>query len=86
MNIYAAHGFAEFVVALGYRGEVIKDYFPNFHRRASDLTIQLRTGEVTVHAARGRGLDGAPGRHRARRRRRAGASARGRGSSATRRS
>ena len=27
MNIYAAHGFSEFVVALGYRGEAIKDYF-----------------------------------------------------------
>jgi glucose-1-phosphate cytidylyltransferase len=49
MNIYAAHGFSEFVVALGYRGSAIKDYFTNYHRRASDLTIQLKTGEVKVH-------------------------------------
>jgi glucose-1-phosphate cytidylyltransferase len=51
MNIYAAHGFDEFVVALGYRGSAIKDYFTNYHRRACDLTIKLRTGEVTVRAA-----------------------------------
>jgi glucose-1-phosphate cytidylyltransferase len=50
MNIYAAHGFSEFVVALGYRGSSIKDYFTNYHRRACDLTIQLRTGEVTTRA------------------------------------
>lgn len=48
MNIYAAHGFNEFVVALGYRGSAIKDYFTNYHHRASDMTIQLRTGVVSV--------------------------------------
>nr|HNH79673.1 NTP transferase domain-containing protein [Anaerolineales bacterium] len=31
MNIYAAYGFKEFVVALGYKGEIIKDYFLNYH-------------------------------------------------------
>jgi glucose-1-phosphate cytidylyltransferase len=50
MNIYAAYGFAEFVVALGYRGAAIKDYFTNYHARANNLTIQLKTGDVTVHA------------------------------------
>jgi glucose-1-phosphate cytidylyltransferase len=50
MNIYAHYGFDEFVVALGYRGAAIKDYFTNYHHRANDLTIQLRTGDVTVHA------------------------------------
>lgn len=50
MNMYAVHGFSEFVVALGYRGSAIKDYFADYHRRANNLTVQLRTGEVTVHA------------------------------------
>jgi glucose-1-phosphate cytidylyltransferase len=49
MNIYAAHGFREFVIALGYKGEVIKDYFLNYRYRARSLTIDLGTGSVRVH-------------------------------------
>jgi glucose-1-phosphate cytidylyltransferase len=49
MNIYAAHGFREFVVALGYKGEIIKDYFLNHHHHSHSLTIELRTGKVTAH-------------------------------------
>jgi glucose-1-phosphate cytidylyltransferase len=48
MNIYAKFGFKEFVVALGYKSEVIKDYFLNYHYRQHDLTVKLRTGEVTI--------------------------------------
>src|SRR5215213_6685105 len=50
MNIYAAHGVKEFIVALGYKGEVIKDYFLNFNAAHSDLSINLRTGATRVHA------------------------------------
>lgn len=46
MRCYAAHQFNQFVVALGYKGEVVKDYFLNYHLRTSDLTIDLRTGRV----------------------------------------
>ena len=46
MRLYADHGFNEFAVALGYKGEVIKDYFLNYHLRNSDLTIELGTGKV----------------------------------------
>ena len=46
MKLYAHHGFTDFGVALGYRGEVIKDYFLNFHALASDLSIDLASGEV----------------------------------------
>jgi len=46
MRCYAAHHFTKFVVALGYKGEVIKDYFLNYHLRTSDLTIDLGTGKV----------------------------------------
>lgn len=49
MSIYGAAGFTEFVIALGYRGEVIKDYFHNFYALNSDLTIDLRCGQTTVH-------------------------------------
>ena len=51
MNIYAAQGFSEFVVALGYKGEVVKDYFLNFHTRSADLTIRLGKDEKKVHAS-----------------------------------
>ena len=50
MNIYAASGFKDFVVALGYKGEVIKEYFLNFYPHTSDLTIHLATGQVKFHA------------------------------------
>ena len=46
MQIYSRHGFNEFVLALGYKGEVIKDYFLNYHARQSDLTIELKSGKV----------------------------------------
>ena len=49
MSIYAAYGFKEFVVALGYKGEVIKDYFINYHYRSRSLTLRLATGDVTAH-------------------------------------
>jgi glucose-1-phosphate cytidylyltransferase len=49
MNIYAAYGFKEFVVALGYKGEIIKDYFLNYHYRARNLTVKLHTGQVSTH-------------------------------------
>lgn len=51
MNIYASHGFREFVVALGYKGEMIKDFFLNYHRLRNDLTIELKDGSVDVHNA-----------------------------------
>jgi len=49
MNIFSAHGVDEFVVALGYKGEVVKQYFLNCYAANSDLTIDLATGRQTVH-------------------------------------
>lgn len=46
MKVYAHHGFRDFVLALGYKGEMIKDYFVNYHARLSDLTVSLKRGEV----------------------------------------
>lgn len=49
MNIYAAYGFKEFVIALGYKGEIIKDYFLNYHYHARSLSVRLETGDATSH-------------------------------------
>ena len=49
MNIYAAHGVTEFVIALGYKGEMIKDYFLNFCTSNSDISIDLASGRTTIH-------------------------------------
>jgi len=47
MKIYSCYGFNEFVIALGYKGEVIKDYFLNYHQKfCKDLVIGLKSGEV----------------------------------------
>jgi glucose-1-phosphate cytidylyltransferase len=46
MKIYERHGFTDFMLALGYKGEVIKDYFINYHARQSDLTVHLKAGQV----------------------------------------
>jgi glucose-1-phosphate cytidylyltransferase len=50
MHGYAARGFKEFVIALGYKGEAIKEYFLNYRLYySSALSIKLKTGAVTVH-------------------------------------
>jgi glucose-1-phosphate cytidylyltransferase len=52
MNIYSEYGFREFVIALGYRGEVIKEYFLSFYNLNNDITIDLSRGEATVTKGR----------------------------------
>jgi glucose-1-phosphate cytidylyltransferase len=49
MKIFSAYGFDEFVVCLGYRGFVIKEYFRNYSLHMSDVTFDMRTNEMTVH-------------------------------------
>src|ERR1700680_248119 len=46
MKVYERHGFKDFTLALGYKGEMIKDYFLNYHARQSDLTVNLKSGEI----------------------------------------
>jgi glucose-1-phosphate cytidylyltransferase len=48
MNIYASHGFNEFVVACGYKSEVLKDYFHNFFIRHADYVVSLRDGKEEI--------------------------------------
>ncbi len=49
MKIYAAHGIDDFVVCLGYKGYVIKEWFANYALHTSDVTFDLGTGEMEVH-------------------------------------
>jgi len=49
MNIYAAAGFTDFVLPLGYKGEKIKEYFFHYKALNSDFTVNLGDGAVTVH-------------------------------------
>jgi glucose-1-phosphate cytidylyltransferase len=49
MKHYARHGFNEFVVALGYRGEVVKQFFLDYAHLNGSLTLSLADGEVTHH-------------------------------------
>jgi glucose-1-phosphate cytidylyltransferase len=48
MKIYSSFGFNEFVIALGYKGEIIKDYFLNYHYQTHSLTIDLKTNQISV--------------------------------------
>jgi len=49
MKLYAHFGFAEFVIALGYKGDVIKDYFLRYHASNNDLEVDLASGNVQFH-------------------------------------
>lgn len=52
MNIYAASDVSEFVIACGYKGDVIKEYFANFHLHNSDISLDLATGKIDLHNSR----------------------------------
>src|SRR3990170_8950074 len=41
MKLYSHHGFHDFILCLGYKGDVIRDYFLSYHARNSDLRISL---------------------------------------------
>jgi glucose-1-phosphate cytidylyltransferase len=49
MKIYDAHGFDEFLIALGYKGDLVKEYFLDYRARSSDVTISLADGSVEVY-------------------------------------
>ena len=49
MKIYEAHGFNDFIILLGYKGYVIKEYFSNYYLHTSDVTIDLAENRTIVH-------------------------------------
>jgi glucose-1-phosphate cytidylyltransferase len=50
MKLFSHAGFNEFIVCLGYRGYVIKEYFSNYVLHNADLTVDLAAGSVEYHA------------------------------------
>ena len=49
MKIYAAHGVTDFVICLGYKGYVIKEFFANYFLHAADVTLDLANNSMEVH-------------------------------------
>jgi glucose-1-phosphate cytidylyltransferase len=49
MKIYSYYGFNEFVIMCGYKGYIIKEYFANYYRHRSDLTIDMSTNTICYH-------------------------------------
>ena len=49
MKIYAAHGIEDFVICLGYKGYLIKEYFANYYLHTCDVSFDLAKGDLEVH-------------------------------------
>src|SRR3954469_21936829 len=50
MRYYSRFGFDRFVLCMGYKSEIIRDYFLNFYAMHSDVTVDLRTNSIEVHS------------------------------------
>lgn len=49
MKIYSSYGFNEFIICVGYKGYIIKEYFINYFLHLSDITVDLANGQVDIH-------------------------------------
>jgi glucose-1-phosphate cytidylyltransferase len=49
MKIYASHGIEDFVICLGYKGYLIKEYFANYYLHTCDVSFDLQNGDMEVH-------------------------------------
>jgi glucose-1-phosphate cytidylyltransferase len=49
MKLYAHYGVTDFIVCLGYKGYVVKEYFANYALHMSDVTFDLQSGDLRVH-------------------------------------
>ena len=52
MKLYSHHGFNDFIVCLGYKGYVVKEYFSNYVLHNADLTVDLARGVTEYHATK----------------------------------
>ena len=48
MKLYSSYGFNDFIILLGYKGYVIKDYFVNYFLRHSDVSLDISSNELTI--------------------------------------
>src|SRR6202142_1702579 len=49
MKIYSFHGIHDFIICLGYKGYVIKEYFANYFLHMSDVTFDMRDNSMEIH-------------------------------------
>src|SRR5688572_29229477 len=49
MKLYTAYGLTDFIICLGYKGYMIKEYFANYALHVSDVTFDLHTNQTSVH-------------------------------------
>ncbi len=49
MKIYSAYGINDFIICLGYKGYLIKEYFANYYMHQSDVTFDMQTNSMQVH-------------------------------------
>lgn len=49
MKIYSTYGFNDFVVCLGYKGEMVKEWFARYHMKQSDVTFDFVENKMTLH-------------------------------------
>ena len=49
MKIYSYFGFNDFIILTGYKSHVIKDYFVNYYRQYSDITVDMLNNTVEIH-------------------------------------
>ena len=49
MKIYSHYGFNEFIICLGYKGYMIKEYFANYFLHMSDVTIDMKSNQTEIH-------------------------------------
>ena len=56
MKLYQAQGFHEFIICLGYKGYIIKEYFANYFLHNADVTIDLSTNQIEVHKSKAENL------------------------------
>ena len=52
MKIYSCHGISEFVICLGYKGYMIKEFFANYFLHTDDVTVDLANNSLEVHNKR----------------------------------
>ena len=49
MKIYSAHGLNDFIICLGYKGYMIKEYFANYYLHMADVTFDIEANRMEVH-------------------------------------
>src|ERR671921_1627834 len=50
MKIYSAYGINDFIICLGYKGYIIKEYFANYYLNNSDVTFDMRNNTMDIHS------------------------------------